>query len=363
MKKFLSLLLAIVLVLGLAIPAFADEYAENNGNDYYNGYNGYENGYSDDYNGYENGYAFPPVWEMFERPFPGYAARRMFGYVGEVAQADCGNYTVEILDADGEVQLVVWRMVSGRIGTAVIDAVTGFPVDLEDHDGGEVLVIYGPLYTYHDVPQSNALVIAINVEEAEGQVLPNHHVIESIEREGDTALVTVDNGGLIVTLNEDTDLQAWLTRQIVVLDEFQVGDEVLLWYGIVAMSYPAQTTAVRALRLVPAQNEAPEAPEPINEYPTEYYEETPEEPGQLVGGIQRAGVNLYPVRANAAAVGYTVNWNAQYRRAELHLGDTIVTLAPGFAVFYVNGESFSMDAPSLLEGGTLFAPASFFHNL
>jgi len=383
MKRTLALLLTFVLVLGLAVPAFAEngEYNENgyneNGNNYENGYdveNGYngDNGYNGEANDYDYEYTLPAVWEMFERPFPGYGARRMFGYIGETTQADCGNYTVEILNEEGEVKLIVWKL-TGIVDYAVIDAVTGLPAELEDHGGGEVLVFYGPLYTMHEIPQSNALVFAINMEGVEYGPMPHHHVIEAIEWDeaGEALLVTVDNGGVVATLDADTELQAWLTRQIVVLDEFQIGDEILLWYGpAITLSFPAYVTPTRALRLVPARpdfddvygyGEVPDyAEEPADEYetPGEAYEAR-----ELLGGIVRVGVNLYRVNLNAEARGYEVLWNAELRRAELISGDTIITLAPGFAVFYVNGVSHTMSAPSLLEGGRLFAPADFFEYL
>ena len=347
MKRLTALFLAIALTAGLTVTAFAYN-GENNGY-----YNGLDNG------SYENG-NFPAVWEMFERPFGNYPARRIFGFIGEVTQAECGNYTAEILNADGDVMLVVW-MLDGIVGHAVIDAVTGFPAQLEDHGDGEVLVIYGPLYTGHEIPQSNALVIAINVEATAYNVMPHHHTIESINwDEDETSIrVTVDNGGLIVTLNEDTDLQAWLTRQVVLLDEFRVGDEVLLWYGMVATSYPAFAHAARALRLVPAGADLYDQPE----YPYNDQEPNQIELGELVGAITRVGIDLYRVNLNAEAMGYTVTWNAQLRRAELTLGEKVVTLAPGFAIFYVNGVAHTMSAPSLLDGGRLFAPADFFEAL
>jgi len=349
MKRFFALLLTFVLVLGLTVPAFA----ANGENGEYNG-NGYNNGYNN-VNGYENGeFPTPPVWEMFERPFTDYPAQFRFGYIGEVTQTEDGNYTIEILDDDGEVVLIVWKL-SGRMGTAVIDAQTGFPAEIEDHSGNEILVIYGPLYTTHEVPQTNALVIAVNLAEEFGPH-PFHHTIEALEWDNGDLLMTVDNGGLVVTLNYETDLQAWLTRQVVILEEFQVGDEVLLWYGpAIGLSYPAFAVATRALRLVAAQPENGDI-EYGNGY--DFLAEL-----DLEGNIVRAGINLYRVNLNAEALGFEVLWNAELRQAELHRGDTVVTLAPGFAVFYVNGETHTMSAPSLLEGGRLFAPADFFESL
>ena len=391
MKRILALLLATALVMGLSVPVFADNGYNGNGENgydyeagaYYNGENGYNGNGENGYNGYE--YQGPAVWEAFDRPFRGYdsvyGALSITGYIGEITLADCGNYTVEILDAEGNAKRIVWLLPA--LGYAVIDANTGQPAELEDHGGGEVLVFYGPNATFHNVPQSNALVIAINVEEAEYPVLlPRLYLIEKIEEgEDGERKLTVDNGGLIVTLNEETELQAWLTRQIVVLDEFQVGDEVVVWlaHGIMGMSFPAHATATRALRLVPAQAQngyaeyAPEYPEngynDVPEYPVEPYDyvgydkELYTERPALTGAIVRAGVNLYPVRVNANALGFEVAWDAEQRIAILTNNGAVVTLAPNTAIFYVNGAPVPMTAPSLLEGGVLFAPSAFFYNL
>jgi len=382
MKRICALFLSFALVVSVATPVFAYNngngngnngyYNDENNNDYYqngengNGYidngNGNENGNGYNNNKHENGYAIPAVWEAFERPFGNYHALSTFGFIGEKNQAECGNYTLEILNKDGDVILILWLLANMRGGYAVVDSVTGYPADLSDHDGEEVLVFYGPVYTTHDIPQSNALAIIVNLDDAEYNIVPSHHTIEAVRwnETEDAIIMTVDNGDLYVTLNHGTALHPWLTRQVVTLDDFQIGDEVLLWYGMVALSYPAQTTATRALRLVPILPD-------IGEVETGYedgeivngYHQNPE----LVGHFVAVGIDLYRVNLNAEARGFETVWNSQLRRAELTRGDTFITLAPGFAVFYVNGEAHTMSAPSLLTGGRLFAPADFFDNL
>ena len=326
MRKVMALLLTFALVLGLTVSAFA------------------ENG--------ENG------------EYAEYAAPLSFsltGYLGEVSQADDYS-TVLLLDAEGDVQMVLLLHPGEYF---VIDAVTGQPADLEDHAGGNVIVFYGPITTRSYPPQSNARIIAVNADELEF-TRPNHHKIEAIEHDGDNLVLTVDGGGLYVTLTEDTELDAWLTRQIVVLDEFQVGDEVLLWYGFVAMSFPAQAVATRALRLVPAPHYQAIEPYDLDEDPyDEPYDEPeyPAEEAELLGRIERAGVGLYRVGLNAEAAGFATYWNNELRRAELTYGDTVIIISPGSAVFYVNGEAHTMSVPALLENDRLFAPADFFDYL
>jgi len=363
MKRFCAILLTIALLAGLATPvlAYDDNGYYNSGNE--NGNNGYYNNNGNGTNG-ENGYGYPALWEAFDRPHGEYHAKRIIGVIGEKNQAACGNYTLEILDAEGEVKLILWLLPNMRGGYAVVDTVTGFPAELENHKGEEALIFYGPVYTTHEIPQSNALVIVVNINDDEYDILPapSLHTIEALRwnETEDALIISVDNGGMYVTLNHGTDLLPWLTRQIVTLEEFQIGDEVLLWYGAVALSFPAQTTATRAVRLVPMHQE----PQDIEETVYEYNHETGHGVAPaLVGHMSVAGIDLYRVNLNAEERGFDVVWNNQLRRAELTRGDTVITLAPGFAVFYVNGEQRTMSAPSLLTGGRLFAPADFFEFL
>ena len=320
MKRFLALLPAAVFLMSVAVPVFAYEY---NGYEYRGyEYNGYEGGY--DYNDYKyNGYA--PTAVTAERKI-------VSGYIGEVTQVGY-NYEVKIVDDTGHIVVAV---TVPRVGGFVFDYTTGLPALLSDHYGNRVVAVIN----YDNA----ALAFAIN---AEGTL--NLHTIEALKRDGDALHVTVEGGGLILSLNQYTDLLSWQTHQAIALDEFKVGDEVVFWYGFVATSYPAQTYPSRALRLVPA---------PVLEYEYGY-----PEAHELKGGIVRAGVNLYRVNLNAEAKGYTVVWNNALRRAELTRDGKVVTLAVDSAFFYVNGEAYTMTAPSLLEGGRLFAPADFFARL
>jgi len=486
MKRILALLLTFTLVVGLAIPVLADdngEYDNGNGEYTYENDNGEENGYAEengngeenDYdeedayaeeNGYDEEDAYdngeedandeelvygPAVWEMFERPFGDYAALSMFGYLGEVQESNCGNHFVEILDEDGYAQLVVWFVPA--LGFAIVDAQTGVSADLADHTGEKVYVIYGPLTTYHDVPQSNALAVVVNADDEVAGAVPTFAVIEALEwvvvaaevdevedldeyvaeedeyengeyeaeeadengeeyaeeaydeeydaeeadendeyyaeengeyyeeeayendynaeeayeeeevAEYNALQITVDNGGLIVTLNEATELMPYLTREFLSLDALNVGDEVLLWLPMVAMSYPAQATATRLVRIAVASEDVVEVEEYEEEeyVPVEVEDDYEQEVAfELVGAIERAGVTLFPVRDNADLLGFAVSWNHDLGRAELTFDGGLVTLAPGAAFFYVNGVSSTMNVPSLLEGGRMFAPASFF---
>ncbi|MCL2337180.1 MAG: stalk domain-containing protein, partial [Firmicutes bacterium] len=57
------------------------------------------------------------------------------------------------------------------------------------------------------------------------------------------------NGSTIVTINRDTPIYPYLTRNIVTIDQISVGSQLLMWYPAVALSYPAQATATQTVIL------------------------------------------------------------------------------------------------------------------
>ena len=346
MKRFLALLLSAVLLTSVTVPAFAEEY-----NGY--GYNGYEySGY--EYNGHEyngdeyDGYGYNGYEDEYNNDHAPAAItayrRTISGYVGEITQVGY-HYEVKIIDDTGYVAAVSVPVTGGFI----FDYATGLPALLSDHGYNRVIVVTNY--------ENDALAFAINVV---GNL--TLHTVEGLQRFGDILQVKVAGGSLVLTLTRDTVLLPWLTHREVTLDEFQVGDEVVFWNGVIDNGSPAQAYPSRAMRLVkPAVEEIEKYEEYEEAYEEEYHH--PYEAHELLGGIVRGGVNLYRVNLNAEAAGYNVHWNNYLRRAELTTNDTMVTLGVDTAFFYVNGEAFTMSAPSLLEGGRMFAPADFFARL
>ena len=130
----------------------------------------------------------------------------------------------------------------------VADCVSGQPMLLEDRIDDKIIAYYGPITTRSIPPMSNAVLIICNIPE--GFIAPTFGIVESIvERSKDEVKFMVDNGGLIVTITSETPLAPFITREIVTLDSIDVGDELLMWYPMVAMSYPAQAHANKVVRL------------------------------------------------------------------------------------------------------------------
>jgi len=366
MKKVLVFALSAVLALGTVMPVFAD-----NGNGEYAPENGYE-ATDEYYNGDEvTDEATGAAEQQAELP-PLPAAIGIAGYITAYE-----NNQLTVVNQFDEDDVIVLNL---NEATVIIDAETGSPAVIADRTGDRVKVYHSAATTRSIPPQSAAFVVAINLPEY--STSPHYHVIEAIEQvDEDTLRLTVDNGGLFITLNRETPLGPHLTRQYIALEHLQVGDTLLFWYEIVALSFPAQTTATRALWLSAAEVEAevveptePEVvepeitePEPTPEIPVPIEEYVPavEPPVNVTvpgTGVMRDGVEFFPVRALAVEAGFNVAWESATRSAVLTTDSVNISVADKATTFYVNGAVYNLPAAVIIENGVMYAPYSFFYH-
>ena len=361
MKKMLVFALSAVLALGTVMPVLADngEYAP-------------ENGYEEAV--YNNGEEKPEAAELengVQDELP--ALPPAVGKIGYITAYE--NNQLTVASHLNEEDVMVLNLSEA---TVIIDAETGSPAVIADRTNDRVKVYHANFTTMSIPPQSPAFVVAINLPEYASS--PHYHVIEAIEQvDEDTLRLLVDNGGLYITLDREAPLFPHLTRQHIALEHLQVGDTLLFWYEVVAMSFPGQTTATRALWLSAADVEDSEietAPEyPADEGVTDVTtlpanigdEDAAVEPPANIAvpgtGIIRDGVEFFPVRALAVEAGFTVTWESATRSAVLTAGDINISVADKATTFYVNGVSYDLLAAVIIENGVMYAPYGFFAHL
>ncbi|MCL1787528.1 MAG: stalk domain-containing protein [Defluviitaleaceae bacterium] len=313
------------------------------------------------------------------------------GKVGYITAYEDNQLTVASLS--DEEDIIVLNLSEA---TVIIDAETGLPAAIADRDSDRVKVYHAVFTTMSIPPQSPALVVAINLPEYAAS--PHYHVIEAIEVDEESAKITVDNGGLIITLDSETPLTPYLTRQMVTIDTLNVGDTLLFWYEVVATSYPGQTTATRAIWLsaAPADDsdievaddeddyidvvtlpgdisdmDLPESaatlPMPLEPVPVEPYDEyIAVEPISIAvagTGIMRDGVEFFPVRALAVEAGFEVSWESATRSAILTSGSTTILISDTATAFVVDGAAYTLPAAVVIIDGVMYAPYAFFAHL
>lgn len=113
--------------------------------------------------------------------------------------------------------------------TYILDAVTGFPVALEDIKDGDTIYTYiGPAMTMSLPPMTNAEVIFTNLP-ADSKA-PDFVEIKSMITDAATSKsILTATDGTEYTFSEDCNIFPYLTRNIVTLDDLTSGRKCVVW--------------------------------------------------------------------------------------------------------------------------------------
>lgn len=226
--------------------------------------------------------------------------------------------------------------------TWLVDGQQGIPVALQDLQGKEVVVSHSMAMTRSLPPQSYAYAVIIK-----GDVTPNYAIVEEVaDSEIGAVRLTTNNGGMWVTVAKDAEITPLKTKNIVTVQDLQPGAEVLLYYDMVALSYPGQAGTDRVVLLKSAE-------EPIAEEPAA------EEAESMVS-----------LREAASQLGLQIDWNAELQTVVLSKEGYKATISIGSAKYgYTKSvekdgeqteliaDALAAQAPELRDGRT-YVPQS-----
>lgn len=218
--------------------------------------------------------------------------------------------------------------------TLVIDSKTGLPASLTDLKVDNTIFVYYSAAMMKSLPpQSHAIAIVTQVEKnkSHAELFTVKEIIS--EKDGEIRALNKE-GDLIVAFLEEISLTPFKTKQIVTIDDIKVGTQLFIWYEIVALSYPGQTAATKAV---------------------------------LVGHLDENGFLTLPLRAVAEAFGFQVTWNGEERSVFLDDGVVKTTLFIGEdSYFKASSQAIGLTqafqlglAPTIVDSRT-YVPASFF---
>ena len=240
--------------------------------------------------------------------------------------------------------------------TVLMDNQTALPVGPEALTEGETIVVYhSPAMTRSLPPQTQAIAILVNLE---GDYSPAHYLVAEavFPQEDGSITVLCDAGGMLVTLEADLPVTSLYTKNIVTNQDIQMGTPFFAWYDIVAMSYPGQTYARRAVLLPAAEREeimicAQDTPLKAQARLTE-------------------GVVSLPLRSVAQDLGMEVAWDGITKTVTVTAGDSGIILYPGEdRCTLLDGQGLAVGPDAALSGaaviqdGRIWAPAEIFQLL
>ncbi len=209
--------------------------------------------------------------------------------------------------------------------TWLMDGQTGFPITLAELKDKEVAVSHSLAMTMSLPPQSYAYAVI-----TKGDSMPNFAVIEEVEKTENGVRLTTDNGGMWVTVSNEARISPFRTRNIVTIEDLQPGAQVVLYYDIVAASYPGQASTDRVVLMKAADAvEAPALDEMVN------------------------------LRDAVKDLGLDIQWNAETQTVILQKGAFTATIVIGDVNYGINKMLVRQEQMPEIRDGRTYVPQSF----
>lgn len=243
--------------------------------------------------------------------------------------------------------------------TLFIDAKTGLPSNFSDIKANDlVYVFYSAAMTRSLPPQSKAIAIVTGAKK--DQTIPKLMTVKKImdSKEGQISFLNTDED-MVVTILKENPISPFKTKQIVTYKDIQPGSKVFVWYDIVLMSYPGQTTATKTV-FVSAGDATVTTPLYISVNGKVLNIKTP-------AVIERDGKYLVPLKAVSNALGFHLKWDAKTRTAAIDNGVVKTTVTVGKDAYYKASSkaigltnTFTYGASPEIVNGTLYVPSDLF---
>ncbi len=255
--------------------------------------------------------------------------------------------------------------------TWIVDSASGLPLSLADIKAGDQVIAYhSPVMTRSLPPQTNAKVLLVNPPQDKGAGT-YVKVAQLTRREDGSIRILNDSGDLVLTIRPETPISPFRTKNIVTIDDIEEGSEMIAYFDVMALSYPAQAGADRVVLFPKAQSAPTDAADPG----TASISAAEDLSKLMVNGhavdlgvdeklyATTSGAVMVPVRTAATALGYGVSWIDASQTVELRKGDAVATLQIGSEQVVVGGVTLSLSDKPVLTNGRTYLPISFFVQL
>ena len=147
---------------------------------------------------------------------------RIYGTIQEVGEDTIIVDNQSESSSAGEVILTI-----DPENTKIVDAQTGYPVQLTDVQTGYFEAYLGPAMTMSMPPQTTPYVVVVNVPEDGAAPLYAEAAGDAVLSEGYYAVEATD--GTTYMIPEDVDIQPYRTRNIVTPEDIAEGRECMIW--------------------------------------------------------------------------------------------------------------------------------------
>lgn len=144
---------------------------------------------------------------------------------GDIVTVDGGQIVVDNQSDEGYVGEIIFNIPSE--GACVLDAESGFPVALDQLEAGRFEAYLGPVMTMSIPPQTNPYVVLVNI--GKDTQVPRYAVSVGTIMERDGIRILEASDGEEYRLSEDVEVEPYLTKNIVTLDDIKEGTRCMVW--------------------------------------------------------------------------------------------------------------------------------------
>lgn len=284
----------------------------------------------------------------------------------EVRSSLRGLAVVEALNGDKQVtvkiedQQIVLNLSNE---TLFIHAVTGLPSSAKDLKVGDsIFVYYSAAMTRSLPPQSSAVAVVTGVEK--DKTIPQLMTVKELSNVSDKSIRFLNTDeDMFVTLLKENPITPFKTKQIVNIKDVQPGSKVFVWFDIVLMSYPGQTTATKTVFV---GNEITETKAPTKTPTKVVIDNVTLDLGKLKI-VEKNGKYLVPLKAVSKALGFNLKWDAKAQSASIDDGSVKTTITVGRDAYYKASSkaigltnNFSYGAAPEIINGSMYVPTDLF---
>lgn len=283
----------------------------------------------------------------------------------EVRSTLKGLAVVEALGSDKQITVKIEEqqiVLNLSNETLFIHAVTGLPSSAKDLKVGDsIFVYYSAAMTRSLPPQSSAVAVVTGVEK--DKTIPQLMTVKELSKVSDKSIRFLNTDeDMFVTLLKENPITPFKTKQIVNIKDIQPGSKVFVWFDIVLMSYPGQTTATKTVFV---GNETTETKAPTT--PTKVVIDNVALDLGKLKVIEKNGKYLVPLKAVSKALGFNLKWDAKTQSASIDDGSVKTTITVGKDAYYKASSkaigltnNFSYGAAPVIINGSLYVPTDLF---
>lgn len=260
-----------------------------------------------------------------------------------VKNIDTENAQIEVETDNGENKIYTYS-----IKTIFVDGSTGEIVSPESIKKNDNIIVYhAPMQTFSIPPQSPAYAIFTNVEQGIGSFFVE---VSDVKATKNGYIIEEISGKYNISINKETPISSYPTKNIVSMEDIEIGDRILFNTDILSASIPAVANPTNIILIKSSNNEKENILNHII----------------LKNNITEQeidGIKMLPLRIIAENLGYIVDWNNDTKSIIISKDAKSYTMTIDNDIYGYNKAITTYESAPKLINGLTYVPIDFIKDI